>query len=263
MTVGVDKVIRFENGGHKAIKTKRPEKKIIPANTIVVNTNLVRKDYSAFHIYHECIHYQLHYMFFRLQEMGSNDVRLIKAIEAIQEDNKGYSNPIYFMEKQTNRGAFALMMPAGDMTSMIAEECSKADNCRHFGEQFEIAGKAISKRLRLPHFRVRARMIQLGFIEAKGALNYADRKLIQPFAFNIDSWRTGEQTFVLNSRTSKALYSSSDDFRAILDSGEYIYADGHIVRNDPRYVRQSENGLLLTPWANAHVDDCCLRFERQ
>ena len=32
-------------------------------------------------------------------------------------------------------------------------------------------------------------MIQLGFVQAKGALNYVERKLIQPFAFNLDAWR--------------------------------------------------------------------------
>ena len=30
--------------------------------------------------------------------------------------------------------------------------------------------------------------------------------------------------------------------------------------NDSRYVHQTANGLRLTPWANAHVDACCLRF---
>ena len=47
-----------------------------------------------------------------------------------------------------------------------------------------------------------------------------------------------------------------------MQSREYVYADGHVVRNDPRFVRNSHDHLLLTSWANAHVDECCLRFVR-
>ena len=61
--------------------------------------------------------------------------------------------------------------------------------------------------------------------------------------------------------------SQNADFKSIMHSGEYIYADGHVVRNDPRYVRKVSdrehgNCLLLTDWANSHVDACCLRFVR-
>lgn len=40
----------------------------------------------------------------------------------------------------------------------------------------------------------------------------------------------------------------------------YIYVDGHIGINDSRFVYPTEQGLRLTAWANAHVDQCCLRF---
>ena len=78
---------------------------------------------------------------------------------------------------------------------MIRSECSRArknvlaetgHSYRHSGELYEDVGKEISRRLHVPHFRIRARLIQLGYIEARGSLNYADRKLIQPFAF--DCW---------------------------------------------------------------------------
>ena len=45
-----------------------------------------------------------------------------------------------------------------------------------------------------------------------------------------------------------------------MDSGRYVYADGHICLNDKRYVTGTPKGLRLTAWANAHVDQCCLRF---
>ena len=54
----------------------------------------------------------------------------------------------------------------------------------------------------------------------------------------------------------------NETFRRLIDTGRYIYADGHICLNDPEYVVQRGKKLLLTEWANAHVNRCCLRFVR-
>jgi Zn-dependent peptidase ImmA (M78 family) len=235
----------------------------IPANTIVVNTNLIHRDYSAYNIFHECVHYDQHYMFFRLQAMGSNDPRKVKVREVIVDKDQEVTDPIYFMEKQANRGAYGLMLPATDTKKVITSEYEKVENYRHIGERYEIAGKAILRQQCIPHFRIRARMIQLGFVEAKGALNYVERKLIQPFAFNLDAWREEQHTFVVDRWTTNALYRKNEEFQAVMDSGKYVYADGHVVRNDPRFVEKKGEDFFLTEWASAHVDDCCLRFVRQ
>ncbi len=234
----------------------------IEANTIVVNTNSIRVDYSAFDVYHECFHYEYHYLFYRLQDMYNTDIRRIKSVEVVVNQEAGLSDPVYFMEKQANRGAYGLMMPASATEEMIKEECEKISRFRHAGEKYELAGKAISKALSLPHFRVRARMIQLGHLPAKGALNYADQKLIQPFAFDTEALREEQHTFVIDRETVTSLCRDSDEFLSVMQSGKYIYADGHVVRNDPRFVRNDRDQLLLTPWANSHVDECCLRFVR-
>ena len=145
---------------------------------------------------------------------------------------------------------------------LIAAACDRAANYHHAGELYEIAGKMIAKDLSLPHFRVRARMIQLGHVAAKGALNYAEKKLIKPFAFDLDAWREEQHTFVIDRDTVTSLMCENDEFRAIMQSRKYTYADGHVVRDDPRFVHSVQDRLMLTPWANAHVDECCLRFVR-
>jgi hypothetical protein len=202
-------------------------------------------------------------MFFRLQAMGSNDPRKVKVREVIVDKDQEVTDPIYFMEKQANRGAYGLMLPATDTKKIITSEYEKVENYRHIGERYEIAGKAISRQQCIPHFRIRARMIQLGFVQAKGALNYVERKLIQPFAFNLDAWREEQHTFVVDRWTTNALYRKNEEFQAVMDSGKYVYADGHVVRNDPRFVEKKGEDFFLTEWASAHVDDCCLRFVRQ
>ena len=76
-----------------------------------------------------------------------------------------------------------LMMPASHMRRMILEECGKVKDFRHEGEVYEAAGMAIRQQLRLPEFRIRMRMVQLGHVGAKGALNYAQKEKMEPFAF--------------------------------------------------------------------------------
>lgn len=263
LVCGEDRIERDGNGNEKRIKTGCPTTERIPANTIVVNTNRIRRDYSAFNIYHECIHYLLHYMFFRLQAMGSNDVRQYKIVETEIEAGKKQSDPIYFMEKQADRGAYGLMLPITDTHARIIEEGRKVTEYKNQGEKFETIGKALSIQLGMPHFRMRARMVQLGFIEAKGALNYVDRKLIRPFGFNPEAWEESEVTFVIKAGATYGLRKSNEAFRMLMESGKYTYADGHVVRNTPRFVREDKDKLILTDEAANRVDLCCLRFVRQ
>ena len=235
----------------------------IPANTIVINTNNVKKEYSDFNIFHECVHYCEHYLFFCLQEMHHNDLLRMKTREIeIPEAGEKVSNPVYWMEKQANRGAYGLMMPVRFMCGLMAEKSQSLKRYAHEGEKYEQIGLAIAEELGLPHFRVRARMIQLGHIHAKGALNYVDRYRIQPYSFDEESLRQSEHTFNIDRLTAGDLYEKNAGFREVLDSGKFIYADGHIVRNEPRFVEQAPWGHMLTPWAIRHVDQCCLRFTR-
>ena len=244
LAIGEDRKEKDANGKERHIKARFGKPVVIPANTIVINTNKINRDYSAFNIYHECYHYEEHYLFFCLQEMGSNDVRQVKTREVIVDKAEEVKDPIYFIEKQANRGGYGLMMPATDTRKQIAELCRKVHGYRHAGEKFEMVGKELARDLHMPHFRIRARMIQLGNIEA----------------------------FVVDETTVKNLQKKSPDLRTIMESGKYVYADGHVVRNEPEYVEkrlvcneddpEEKEKLVLTGWANAHVDDCCLRFVR-
>ena len=142
-----------------------PGKKDVPANTIVINTNNVKKEYSDFNIFHECCHCHDHYLFFRLQAMHHNDVLRVETEEIeISGEGEKISSPVYWMEKQANRGAYGLMMPANFMRGLISEKCRTLKPYVHEGEKYEQIGNAIVEELSLPAFRVRARMIQQGHI---------------------------------------------------------------------------------------------------
>ncbi|MBP3241773.1 MAG: hypothetical protein J6M92_14725 [Oribacterium sp.] len=234
----------------------------IPAGTIVVNSARIRRDYSYFNIYHECFHNEIHYLFFRLQEMGSNDTRQIKTKKVPVDKEHPVNDPLYWAEKQANRGAYGLMMPLTDTARLISSELGKVDTYTHRGSLYSQAGKAVAKEVHLPHFRVRARMIQLGHVHARGALNYVRKVEIAPFDFDDESWRGDSITFVIDEITALSLACRDEEFKELLHSKKYIYADGHIVRNDPRFIVKKKGGYYLTEWAEKNVDSCCLRFYR-
>lgn len=134
-----------------------------------------------------------------------------------------------------------------------------SDPSWHLGQKMKFVARKIARENNLPKYRVRARLIQLGYVMAKGALNYVDDRYIDPFAFSVEKG-TGDYTFVIDKKTAFAEYTDNPVFRAYLDSGAFIYVDGHLCLNDPKYVVFNSAGARLTKWANAHVDECCMRF---
>lgn len=248
----------------KAEKTEeedpQPYEVTLPGNTILINTRAVHKDYCQLEIYHECIHFDWHFMFYRLQHMHNNDVNALKARRIVITDKTQNANPLSWMEWQANRGSFGLMMPLSMMYPLVSEQKNRfVGSSLHWGKRYDAIIRQIAREHDLPKFRVRARLIQMSRIAAKGALNYVDGKYIEPFAFDLGRGG-GNYSFVLTREDLFEEYSSNPSFRKRMDSGHYVYADGHVCLNDEQYVVHTSQGLRLTSWANAHVDQCCLRF---
>ena len=264
LTVGEDRTERQADDSVRVFRTASPHKEHIAADTIVVNTNRVKKKHAGFCILHECVHYRLHYLFYRLQALASNDRRLLKIREVEAEEGKQLKDPLGLMENQADRVALALMMPAEDTQLRIEEESRKIGVCSNEGERYEKIGKTLSAQLGYPHFRIRARMLQLGHIDARGALNYdRKRRLFRPFGCGTMGWGGSEATYVIREETVSELCRRDEDFRAVMDTGEFVYADGHVVQNRARFVREEGGRLFLTEEAARQVDGCCLRFGRR
>lgn len=52
------------------------------------------------------------------------------------------------------------------------------------------------------------------------------------------------------------IYATDRDFRNLLESGVYRYVKGYVVRNDPKYVTESD----LTEYARQHPKECIMTF---
>ncbi len=247
------------------IRTGEPggiQKKVtFPKGTILVNTKRVRREHADFAIFHECIHWEKHYLFFRLQDMWNNDLRRFKTRTVRVRPGDVITDPFYWMERQANRGAYALMMPEGHMRRLIHQEIGRTPDYPHMGYVMEHVIRELRKTLGDPYFRIRARMIQLGYTEAKGAANFVDGHWIEPFAFSEEALGREEYTFVISREEERRMREECPGFRELMQSGTYVYADGRVVQAGE--TRRNTMGMeVVSAEAGARADQYCLRFVR-
>ena len=231
----------------------------VEADTIVLNTTGEFNGNRA--IMHECFHYVEHRLFFQLQQLHNSDVMEIIRWKRV-DVQKQERSPVEWMEWQAHVGSQCLQMPQTHLRKRLQEELDCENPAgRHMGYRLQAIGRALAKEYGVRNYQMRNRMIQLGYTAAKGVLNFVDDGYIEPFAFSADTCR-GSRTFVISPKETLEEYVRNQAFRELLDTGHYVYADGHICVNDPAYVVLRNGKLRLTEWANAHVDACCLRFVR-
>ena len=252
-----EKTIEVEDD-HKQIVEEN-----IPAGTIILNMKVIRNDNSGIDIYHECIHWEWHYMFFLLQEMHCTDMGTVKTVETdtSEADDADARHTIWGIEWQARQGSCRLMLPERLARPWIMEAYANVtDKYEREASKYQDIAFSIGREHCIPYSRVRGRMIQLGYWEAKGAVNWVDGRYITPFDFDRESCRKGK-TFVIDRKHAKELYIRDENFREILKNGDYVFADGHFVLNDERYVQPTRHGAMLTEEALAALDKCCLLFD--
>ena len=231
----------------------------VNGNTIVLNTRKPGQERDA--IFHECFHYVEHRLFFQLQQLHNTDISYLAKWKPV-ELKKDERSPIEWIEWQAHIGSQCLQMPKRLLRKRISDELSDMQKLdRHMGFKLQAAGRKLAKEFNVYNYQLRNRMIHVGFPAAKGALNFVEDDYITPFAFELGECH-GSQTFVISPKEMLDEYVRNEVFRSLIDTGRYIYADGHVCLNDPQYVVEQGDKLRLTEWANAHVDQCCLRFVR-
>ena len=245
-----------------------PVSRAVPAGTILINT-AARSESRELDILHECIHYEWHLLFYRLQKLLSTNPQEIRYRTVRNSVGRPASDPLRFMEHQARNGSIALLLPQnlirGKAWRMFQQESTRPSvngYLNHPGFRWDRVIRRLADEYRVPRTTLRRRLVQLGHPSARGAVNYVDGKYITPFAFTEEHSEKGQATLVIGRKALADLYHRSGEFRQLMGRGDFVYADGHVCLNDPQFLRATRDGARLTPWANAHADACCLRFEK-
>ena len=106
------------------------EEMVIPAKTILLNSNaksFQRADSDGREIFHECIHYEWHTMFFTLQALHSADLRLLKYGEA-DRASRPAAKDVGWVERQASYGSTAAALPRPVLMPMVHQYWAEVVN---------------------------------------------------------------------------------------------------------------------------------------
>ena len=106
----------------------------------------------------------------------------------------------------------------------------------------------------------KSRLITMGYTKTKGVLCIANGEIIP--AYNNDLENPNER-YDIDASDSLKEYIRNEEFRKVLNSGSYVYCEGHFCLNDPKYIRVYNYKRHLSLYARDHMAECCLVFEVQ
>ncbi len=215
-------------------------------------------------IIHECVHWYKHRKYHELVKTYNSDALLISCRVNETTKYKKQWTPEDWMEWHANGIAPRILMPKSMTIKKIEELIKKNELLFGTHDRLNIMENVVYELadfFQVSRIAAKIRMLDLGYKEAEGVYTYVDDHFISNYSFKADSLHKN-QTYSISLSDSFFEYYANPEFAKIIDSGNFIYVDGHYVINDSKYIKRLENGGLdLTDYAKLHVDECCLLFD--
>mgnify|MGYP007098963459 FL=1 len=134
------------------------------------------------------------------------------------------------------------MFPRPIITPLVNRYWGEVANLQdNLGHKISSVIYRIASEKQKPKSLIKTRLITMGSVGAKGAFNFVDGKYIQPFAFHPDNLGPND-TFVISRSQFTEMYEQDSDFRDLIDTHQYIYADGHVCCNLHRSCERPTRG---------------------
>ena len=219
-----------------------------------------------FTIAHECFHWYRHQPYHALMKMlGAND-ELGKIIQCSIGSNAKDSEKwkaVDWMEWQANGVAPHILMPTNTAKIKISELVEKYHI--HFdgtdGYQIEEMISELADFYGLSKQAVKMRIREMGFAKVDGAFTYINGQYVTPFSFDASAL-TDNQSFTISSADLFKAYCLNKDFRKAIDTGRFVYIEGHVCLDNEKYIVRSDGQIKLTQYALSHIDECCFVFDK-
>ena len=219
-----------------------------------------------FTIAHECFHWYRHQPYHALMKMlGAND-ELGKIIQCSIGSNSKDSEKwkaIDWMEWQANGVAPHILMPTSTAKIKVTELIEKyqiyfdgADGYRIEEMISELADfYGLSKQA------VKMRIREMGYAKIDGAFTYVNGQYVTPFSFDASAL-SDNQSFTISSADLFKAYCLNKEFRKAIDTGKFVYIEGHVCLDNEKYIVRSDGQIKLTQYALSHIDECCFVFDK-
>lgn len=239
--------------GRTYFKSVKEETGTVAEGTVLYDTSHGNAGRLSNTIIHECFHWYKHRHYFALKNLLESD-------QAVYSDT-GTSR--YWLERQAKAITPRILMPK----EMFLKKAQAL--IEHWETYSQLGNLAILEQVisELANFfqvskqSAKIRLVELGFREVKGILEYIDGAYLPIFAFG-DMELKNNQTFSISLVELERLVEEDESFAKVLRSGLYVYIESHLVMNLPQFVTKDDLGnLVLTEEARYHLDECALLFE--
>lgn len=212
-----------------------------------------------FTLAHEGAHHYLDRFFFLLQKTHGHEYcsYLCKRRKEGEREEEQWA-PVELMEMQANKLPGYLM---------IQEKPGKAYAEKlmvSYGRERSLDNMRSLIRDMAEHFHTtettaRTRLLDLGYNEVRGLLRSANGRLIPSYLSDL----SGSDIYLVSESEGIQEYLRNPDFRAALNSGKYLYAEGHYCRNVRECLFYDQFGCRhLSTYAQNHMAECCLVFRQ-
>lgn len=233
------------------------EAKIKPGTVLINRAACTNKGMYNGTLLHEGSHFLLAFKHFLLQMTHGHQYCSYLCKRRGQRRQGGRLTPVDIMEIQANKLPGYLM---------IDEESGrkKAEELLNSYPRMGIENVAELVRDMAEHFGTtqtlaRTRLEAMGYQEVRGIMRSANGRIVPAYI----SYLKDNQTYIIDHSDALKAYIADPEFRAVLDSGQYIYCEGHFCLKHPQYVKVDHWGHPhLTIYAREHMHECCLVFEK-
>lgn len=234
-------------------------------------------------IIHECIHYELHWLFYKLQREYNDCIQFMACMDRRYADDSpedayeqwledesfmpfqnltdAERSGVAWAEWQARELTPRLMMPEKQTRKKIEELIRRY---RLFSDEptitvYDRLIPVLARFYGVSWTAARIRMLELGYTEAAGVLNYVDSAYVPAYRTSSGVIEPGT-SYVISAAELVELYHSDERFREAMDSRRYCYVESHVCLNDPRYLTIQDDLSRLADRSRAHIEKCCMLF---
>ncbi|MDQ0151525.1 DNA-binding Xre family transcriptional regulator [Moryella indoligenes] len=200
-----------------------------------------------------------------MKMIGAND-NLGRAIQCQIAANTADSDKwkaVDWMEWQAKGVAPRILMPAKTTRMKADELLAEYGGASEAGiVDYENVIDELAELFDVSRQAAKVRLIDLGYAKAEGAYPFVDGRYVRGYSFEPESLEKN-QTFTIPYADLFKAYCFGREFKRLIDTGNFVFADRHLVLNDERYiVRDQAGNAALSEYALSHMDECCVVFTK-
>ncbi|GGE27183.1 ImmA/IrrE family metallo-endopeptidase [Streptococcus himalayensis] len=239
--------------GRTYFKSTEEERGVVSEGTVLYDTSSGNAGRRSNTIIHECFHWYKHRHYFALKDLLESD-------QSVYGDMKMAR---YWLERQAKAITPRILMPK---KMFLKKAQALIEDWQTYSQLsylviLEHVILELASFFQVSRQSAKIRLVELGFKEARGVLEYVDGSYLPPYTIG-DMELKNNQTFSISLAELERLVEEDYSFTKVLHSGLYVYIEAHLVMNLPQFVTEDISGnLVLTDYARYHLDECALLFE--